>query len=256
MIDFQNVRKEYPGKVALDGVSFCIQPGEVCGLLGPNGAGKSTSIKILAGMLAPTSGSVSVAGFDPTIDPISVKRQIGFVPESGALYECLTPREYLHMVCEIHETPIAEVGARVETWIENLGLQQVVDSPLETLSKGNKQKALIAAALVHDPPVVLMDEPLNGLDVHATRKVKDLLRAIADQGRIVLYSSHLLDVVERLCSRVLILERGRLIADDSPESLQSKHPGKTLEQIFADLTDPAREPSPRDRIAPAAGQHV
>jgi ABC-2 type transport system ATP-binding protein len=239
VIEVQTLVKDYGQLRALDGVSFAVPAGRICGYLGPNGAGKSTTVRILCGLLPPTAGAARVAGFDVERDPFEVKRRVGYVPESGALYGALTPREHLILTCELFGVDPADLHDRVARQLELLDLAEQSDRRIDTLSKGMRQKVLIAAALVHDPEVLLMDEPLNGLDVHSVRAVKDLLREQASRGRAVLYCSHLLDVVERLCDQVVIIERGRILVDTATHELLERFPQATLEDVFHSLTSAA-----------------
>lgn len=226
-------------KPVLEGVSFRVRRGEIVGYLGPNGAGKSTTIKILLGMLAPHAGAVRVLGTDPVADPMRVRAAVGYVPESGALYETLTPREYLTLVGRLRRLPRELVEARLATLLEAFGLVAQRDARMTTFSKGMKQKVVIAAALLHDPQVLFLDEPLNGLDANATLVVKDVVRGLAAKGTTVFYSSHLMDVVERVSDRVLILDHGRIVADGSFAALKAGSGDASLEALFARLTAPA-----------------
>ena len=236
MIQVIDLRMDYDGQVALEGVSFTVPPGQICGYLGPNGAGKSTTVRILCGMLRASAGQAVVAGFDVSQEPLEVKRRIGYVPESGALYGTLSAREYLTLICELHAVEPALVGERIERYLSLFGLLDAADQRLETLSKGMRQKVLISAALIHGPEVILMDEPLDGLDVHSVRLVKDLLSSLAAGGKTVLYCSHILDVVERLCDRVIILHRGRVVADSPTRELIERSNDSSLEDVFRSLT--------------------
>jgi ABC-2 type transport system ATP-binding protein len=194
-------------------VSFSIENGEVVGLLGPNGAGKSTTLKILTGLLAPGEGRVCVQGLCHPERTIDAKRIIGYVPESAILYESLTAQEYLELIGRLREIEEGALQKKIVTLLEIFEIAKQRFSLLATFSKGMRQKVLIAAALIHDPPVLLPDEPLTGLDVSSFLIVKDLLRALSRGGNAILYSSHVLDVVERVCDRVLIIREGNLIAD-------------------------------------------
>ncbi len=224
---------------ALHGISFLIEQGEVVGLLGPNGAGKSTTIKILAGILQPGSGLVRIKGFSLPDQRLEAKRVIGYVPEATGLYESLTAQEFLELIGrlrEIEEKPLAD---KIDSLFEVFELSKQRFQRLLTFSKGMRQKILIAAALLHDPAVLLLDEPLTGLDVSSSLMVKDLLAALAREGKTILYSSHVLDVVERVCNRVLIIHQGNLIADGTLDELRSETRATTLEQVFRELTHAA-----------------
>lgn len=236
MINVQRLTKTYGVTEALRDVSFTVPAGQVCGYLGPNGAGKSTTVKILTGTLKPTSGSASVAGFDVVAQPLEVKRRIGYVPETGTVYSGLSANEYLALVGALHEMEPAEVAERTARMLELFQISDAADRRLDTLSKGMRQKVVISAALLHDPEIVLFDEPLSGLDANAAWMIKDIVRGLADRGKTVLYCSHILDVVERLCERVIILDRGSIVADGMTSELLSTSKRGTLETLFRSLT--------------------
>lgn len=231
-LEVESLTKRYDGATVLHGVSFTVPRGQVCGYLGPNGAGKSTTIKLLAGVLRPDGGSVRIAGHDVATDPIEAKRALGYVPESGALYTLLTPREHMSLVADLYDIPEPLAAERIETALERFDLKKLQNRRIDTLSKGQKQKTLIAASLLHEPKVLLLDEPLNGLDVAAARALKDVVRGMADRGATVLYCSHILDVVERVCDRVIILDRGRIAADAPTAELVARGKDATLESVF------------------------
>ena len=213
--------------------------GEIVGLLGPNGAGKSTTIKIIAGIHAARSGRVTVAGLPLPERAIDVKQRIGYVPESAVLFDSLTGQEFLELCGRLHGVEEETLQKRIADMLETFGLSSDRVSRLDAYSKGMRQKILIAAALIHNPDLILLDEPLSGLDVNAAILIKDLLAALAADGKTILYSSHVLDVVEKVCDRVLIIHKGRLIADGSAESLRQSTGQSTLEDVFRALTDSA-----------------
>jgi ABC-2 type transport system ATP-binding protein len=247
MIEARQLVKNYDRVQALRGVSFRVAPGEVVGYLGPNGAGKSTTVRLLTGLQPPTSGQASIGGFDLATQPLEAKRLIGLVPESGALYEALTPLEYLRFVGRLYELAPAEVEARTRELLAFLELDPTAwERRMSGFSKGMKQRVVIAAAVLHRPRAILFDEPLNGLDVNATVKVKQLIAESAAGGCAVLYCSHLLDVVERVCSRIVILAAGQVRLDGSLADIQAHHPGRSLEDIFQRLTaaTPVEAPPP------------
>ena len=238
MINVQRLTKTYGETQALGDVSFTVPAGQVCGYLGPNGAGKSTTVKILTGTLRQTSGSATVAGFDVALAPLEVKRRIGYVPETGTVYSTLSANEYLALCGALHEMEPREVAERTAQMLELFQIAEAADRRLDTLSKGMRQKVVISAALLHDPEIVLFDEPLSGLDANAAWMIKDIVRGLADRGKTVLYCSHILDVVERLCERVIILDRGRVVADGLTSQLLSSPERSTLETLFRSLTAP------------------
>ena len=235
MIDVRDLSHAYQ-KPVLEGVSFHLSAGEVVGYLGPNGAGKTTTIKILCGILEPDAGTVRVAGLDPIAEPLEVRRRIGYVPESGALYEALTPMEYLTLLGRLHGMSQERIESRALAFLESFGIADSRGERMTTFSKGMKQKVVISAALLHDPEVIFLDEPLNGLDANATLTVKEIVRGLAERGRTILYSSHLMDVVERISDRVVILDGGRVIADGSAEELRNRSGDASLEGLFNRLT--------------------
>jgi ABC-2 type transport system ATP-binding protein len=236
MIEVENLRHLYGEKAVLEGVSFRVGPGEIVGYLGPNGAGKTTTIRLLLGMLRPTSGTVRVMGLDPAAEPERVRSAVGYVPESGALYETFTPLEYLTLVGRLQHLPEATTAARAGELLGAFGLAAQSGARMTSFSKGMKQKVVIAASLIHAPRVLFLDEPLNGLDAGATITVKEVVRGLAARGTTVFYSSHLMDVVERVSDRVIILDRGRLVADGPVAALRSRSGDATLEALFQRLT--------------------
>ena len=201
MIQVSNLTKRYGDREALRGVSFAVRPGEVTAYLGPNGAGKSTTVKIIAGLLRSDSGSVQVCGHDLATSPLEAKRRIGYVPDSAALYETLSPNEYLSLVSELYHLDREVAGRRIGSLFTDFELTAAADRPIETLSRGQRQKVLISAALVHDPEVLLLDEPLNGLDVNTALVFRKLIASLVERGKAVLFTSPILEVIERLCTR-------------------------------------------------------
>lgn len=236
IVELSNVAFAYNREQVLHEISFALQPGEVIGLLGPNGAGKSTTIKLIAGILAADSGRVAVAGLSLPESAVSVKQRIGYVPEAAALFESLTGQEFLELIGRLHGVEEELLQARIRDILETFGLSSDRVSRLDTYSKGMRQKILIAAALLHSPDLILLDEPLSGLDVNASIMVKDLIAALSAAGKTILYSSHVLDVVEKVCDRILILYKGHLIADGTLESLKTSTRQATLEEAFRTLT--------------------
>jgi ABC-2 type transport system ATP-binding protein len=239
VIDASALEKDYGGPVALRGLSFTARPGEILGFLGPNGAGKSTTVKILTGMLKPTAGRALVAGIDVVASPLDAKRHIGYVPESAAMYESLTGREHLALVAALHRVAPSTAAARAGELLEVLGLGEAADQRLGDYSKGMKQKVLIAAALLHRPDVLLLDEPLNGLDANSVHLVKEVLRGLAAQGKTILFCSHLLDVVERMCTRILVIAGGQRVAEGTAAEIVAASGAETLDRAFERLTGAA-----------------
>ena len=236
MIDAEHLWRQYGTQIALQDLTLRVEPGEVLGFLGPNGAGKSTTVKILTGMIKPDRGRAVVAGFDVARDPLEVKKRIGYVPESAALYESLSAREYLDLIASLHHLPPEPTRPRIEELLTRFGLSDAIDQRLSEFSKGMKQKVLIVSALLHRPDVLFLDEPLTGLDASAALVVKELIRGLAGQGRTIFFCSHVLEVVERICTRIVIIDRGRLIADGTAPAIAAAAGAATLEEAFVALT--------------------
>jgi ABC-2 type transport system ATP-binding protein len=236
VIEVVNLVQRYDGKDALSGVSFALRPGEATGYLGPNGAGKSTTVKIIAGLLRPTEGQVKVCGFDMARSPLEAKRRLGYVPESAALYTSLTPHEYLSLIAELYHVERSAAASRIAQLLDAFEIAPAADQQIETLSKGMRQKVLLIGALLHDPDVILLDEPLNGLDVNSALTFRRLLERLLARGKTILFCSHILEVIERLCTRVIVIDRGKIVADDSTSRLLASQPGGTLEAVFQALT--------------------
>ena len=236
MIEVSALTKRFEDNTAVDAVSFSIQPGEITGYLGPNGAGKSTTVRMLTGMLKPDSGRVTICGFDMAEQPLEVKRRIGYVPESAEMYPTLTTNEYLSLVSELHDLDPPEARKRIGDLLEAFGVAEAANRQIGQLSKGMRQKVLLTSALIHNPEVLLLDEPLNGLDVNSVLTFRRILEGLAERGTTVLYCSHILDVVERLCQRVVVIDAGKIIADSPTKELVEQSKGGTLEAVFRDLT--------------------
>ena len=236
MISVQKLSKEYGGLCALNNVSFDVMPGTICAYLGPNGAGKSTTVKILTGVLPPTTGRATVARFSVQDEPLEVKRRIGYVPENANLYPTLSVNEYFALIGTFHQIPAENIAERGQRMLELFDIPKTGNQQISTLSKGMRQKVLITGALIHDPDVLLFDEPLSGLDAHAAQTVKDIVREMASRGKTVLYCSHMLDIVERLCNRVIILHHGQIVSEGGPGEILKDTKSSSLEQAFRKLT--------------------
>jgi ABC-2 type transport system ATP-binding protein len=234
LIQVTHLAKRYGDREALRDVSFILRAGEVTAYLGPNGAGKSTTVKILAGLLRPDSGNVQICGHDLATSPLEVKKRLGYVPDSAALYETLTPNEYLSLVSELHHLDQAVAAERIGSLSSDFELGKVVDQPIETLSRGQRQKVLICAALVHDPEVLLLDEPLNGLDINTALAFRKLIENLVKRGKTILFTSHILEVIERLCQRTIVIDQGRIVADAPTRELMKQ--SGSLEAVFRQLT--------------------
>jgi ABC-2 type transport system ATP-binding protein len=232
MIEVTHLTKSFGDRKAVDNVSFTVQPGEILGYLGPNGAGKSTTIKMLAGILRPDAGKALIDGRDVAADSGLVKAIIGYVPETGAVYEKLSAMEYLTFIAGVYGIPPKEAKEKAGELLGHFQLTEFVNSRLATFSKGMKQKVALAAALIHSPRVIFLDEPLSGLDANAAILVKELLRRLANEGRTILYSSHILEVVENLCDRVAIIHGGQLAALGTVAEIYARFERSNLEEAF------------------------
>jgi ABC-2 type transport system ATP-binding protein len=243
MILVENLNKTYPtGIKALEGVSFKIEKGEVCGYLGANGAGKSTTIKILTGMIGADSGSVFVNGFDVFRSPDKVKKIAGYVPESGALFLSLTPWDFLEFTCKIYDIDKKVYTRRIYEFMELFELKNEVKTPMANFSKGMRQKVLIIASLIHNPEIIFWDEPLGGIDYATTELVKNLVKDLSASGKTFFYSTHLLDIVDKICTRVIILNSGKLVQDKKIDSSQMNGEIENIFKSYID-TDAAKEKS-------------
>jgi ABC-2 type transport system ATP-binding protein len=236
MIKTRGLTRTFGGKKAVDQLDLDVQPGEIFGFLGPNGAGKSTTVKMLTGLLAPSSGWARVAGFDIVNEPLEAKRRIGYVPETGALYEHLSPVEYLDLVSALHHLDPAAARLRTEELLELFDLSGARAIRMTEFSKGMKQKVVLSSALITKPEVLFLDEPLNGLDANTAMLVKALLKQMAAQGKTVFFSSHILEVVERICTRIAIIKDGQKAAEGTPEGILASTGTASLEEAFGKLT--------------------
>ncbi len=238
MIETSGLTKRFGSVQALTDLDLRVMPGEIYGLLGPNGAGKTTAIKSVLGLVEPTSGWVKVGGFDPTEKPIEVKSRIGYVAENPIVYDSLSPRDFLEFVASIRKTDQAGTNEMVSRLAEAFDMAKYFDSPIATLSLGMKQKVAIIASFIHRPLVLLLDEPLNGLDAKSSRIVKDLVSFHAKKGGAVLFSTHIMEVAEQICTRIGIIDRGKVIAEGTLSQLKYRTKGEsdTLEEVFLKLT--------------------
>ena len=244
VIEIVNLAKHYGEFVAVRGLSARIERGEVFGFLGPNGAGKTTTIRMLMGILVPTSGRAMIDGLDCHSDRVEVKRRVGYLPDAPIFYDYLRGREILEFVAEMHGHPRGEARRRSAELLGSLGLVDAAEEYAVNYSTGMKKKLALACALIHDPAVLILDEPTNGLDPRAAREVQDRLRASAAQGKTIFLSTHLLDMAERLCTRVGIIHKGELVADGGLEELKQKLvAGGSLEEVFLEVTKPDEEPA-------------
>jgi ABC-2 type transport system ATP-binding protein len=253
IVEVADLVKRYGSVSALAGLDLKLMPGEIYGLLGPNGAGKSTLIRIIAGLVEPTSGSVRVMGLDNVTDPVMVKSKIGYVSENSMLYESLSPRDFFEFVASVRKIDKRMANERVERLVPAFALEQFYDSPIATLSMGTRQKVSIIAALLHEPSLLLLDEPLNGLDAKSSRIVKDIISLHTTKNNgAVLFSTHIMEVAEQVCDRIGIIYEGKIVAEGTLEELRRKASeiavaanggaqesvgtAATLEEVFLKLT--------------------
>ena len=237
IISLQSVHKSYGTKQVLNGINLTIQAGQVIGYIGPNGAGKSTTVKILCGLIDDYEGTVEVAGINLRDDLLAVKRKIGYVPELAELYDVLTPREFLTLMSELYELPEATAQERILKMLQALGLEGQIDQRMDTFSKGMKQKVLIISGIIHNPDIIILDEPLSGLDANSVLIIKDLISKLASEGKTIFYCSHMMDVVEKVSDLIVLIHQGTVIAQGTIQELQAQSGNNSsLEKIFAQLT--------------------
>ncbi len=248
MLEIRSLSKRFNGIPAVENISFSIRPGEILGYLGPNGAGKSTTVKMIIGLLAPSEGQILFEGRSVIEDLPGFQCRVGYVPEEPNLYPFLSGREYLQLCGRLRGLPRAVLDSKMDEFLHLLSLWEDRHCPLSSYSKGMRQKILLAAALLHNPEVLILDEPLSGLDVSSALVLREIMQGLAAQGRIVFYSSHVLEVVEKICSRVLILRKGRVVADDSIEHLRGLMHQPDLEGIFSQLTQEQNRENVAGRI--------
>lgn len=232
MIEVRDLHKSFGKVTAVDGVSFRANDGQITGLLGPNGAGKTTSLRMLYTLLRPDRGQVLVDGVDASVDPESVRRKLGVLPDSRGLYKRLTSRENIRYFGRLHGIDDATITARTETLAQALDMADIIDRRTEGFSQGQRVKTAIARALVHDPRNVILDEPTNGLDVMATRAMRRFLHELRDEGRCVLFSSHIMQEVAALCDRIVIIAHGRVVAEGTADELRAQTGESNLEDAF------------------------
>lgn len=237
MLELQGLTKYYRNAAVVNRVSFRVPPGEVTGYLGPNGSGKSTTVKMITGLLEPSAGKVLLDGRDVSADWTAFRRRLGYVPEEAVLYSYLTGLEYLRLIGRLRGLDERTVDRRAEDLLELFSLGPFRHGAISTYSKGMRQRILISAALLHDPDLLVLDEPLSGMDVTSAQLFKHLLDELARRGKMILYISHVLEVVERVCGRVVILYQGRVMADDSVARLRDLMHLSSLEQIFSELVE-------------------
>ena len=250
LVEVSGVSVRFGSFLALDNLSLRVMPGEVFGLLGPNGAGKTTTIKVLMGLVAASLGSVKVCGFDPLLDSVAVKSRIGYVAENSIVYESLSPRDFFEFVVSMRKIDSVSANRVVSRLADVFDLAAYFDSPIATLSMGLKQKVALIAAFIHQPPVLLLDEPLNGLDAKSSRVVKDLMSLHVQRGGAVLFSTHIMEIAEQLCTRIGIIDHGKVVAIGTLDQLRSKTDGtgSSLEDVFLKLTNEDSAVADRSRM--------
>jgi ABC-2 type transport system ATP-binding protein len=254
IVEFRNIVKSYGEFEAVRGLTLEIPAGGIFALLGPNGAGKTTLIKMLMGMLHPTSGELTVGGLCAFRDGVEVKRIVGYLPDEPVFYDFMRGRDILRFVGEMHGLDNATIAARSAVLADRLSLTDAMDEFAENYSRGMKKKLGLMCALLHEPALVVLDEPTNGLDPHGTMVLHDLMREIADEGRTVLFSTHLLDQAQRLCSRVAVVNHGQLAAEGTLAELQNRFgASESLESLFFRLTESNTENKTEPRVADLQG---
>jgi ABC-2 type transport system ATP-binding protein len=235
MIEIQNLQKSFGEFRAVDGVSFSVKPGEVLGFLGPTGAGKSTTMRMITGFLTPTGGAVRIAGVDVNVDPISAKKRIGYLPEGAPLYSDMTPRTLLEFIAEAREIPSAERASRIEMIAAKVNITGVLDQQIETLSKGYKRRVGLAQAIIHDPEILILDEPTDGLDPNQKHEVRQLIQEMS-KDKVIILSTHILEEVEAVCTRAIIITQGKVVFDGTPSELKGRSPSGRLDDVFREIT--------------------
>jgi len=236
IVEIKNLVKKYGTKQVLHGINLDIQPGQIIGYIGPNGAGKSTTVKILCGLIDEFEGDVSVFGKDLRTNQLDIKKRIGYIPENAALYESLTPLEFMQFVGQMRGIQNDVILSKAEALMDIFEMKSNLNQRIATFSKGMRQKVMICSALLHNPELIFMDEPLSGLDANSVIMVKEMLTHLAHEGKTVFYSSHLMDVVEKISDRIILIDQGSVIADGSFEDLSRLSNDENLEKLFTRLT--------------------
>lgn len=238
MLEIKNLTKKFGDKVAVNDIDLSVKSGEIYGFLGPNGAGKTTTIKMIVGMLMPDGGSISVDGIDAINDDVEAKRHIAYVPDSPEIYDIMTGRQYLNFIADVFELSDEERNKQIDRYAEVFEMQNNLDVMIAGYSHGMKQKIVIMGALIHSPKLLILDEPMVGLDAKSSFRLKEIMRALADEGRTVFFSTHVMEVAENICDRIGIINRGKVIAVGTLDEIKAaaKDTG-SLEKIFLELTD-------------------
>lgn len=247
LIQIRDLRKSYGEKEVLKGINLDIYPGQVIGYIGPNGAGKSTTVKILTGLIPDFRGEVIVDGISMAQDALGIKKLIGYVPENAEIYDVLTPTEYLDFIGKLYGMEENALQERAQKLLTAFGLGTNMNDRMDTFSKGMKQKVLLISGIINNPKIIVLDEPLSGLDANAVIMIKELIVRLSQEGKTIFYCSHMMDVVEKVSDRILLINKGEIIADGTFESLKQNH-SDTLERIFSKLTGREDQSSETDAI--------
>ncbi len=237
MLETHELTKRYGRHTVVDNLSFSCGPGEVLGFLGPNGAGKSTTMKMVTGFVAPSGGTARICGHDVQTETLAAQRRLGYLPEGAPLYAEMTPAQFLEFIADVRGLRGAERKRRMESVIEQMHLAPVLNQSTETLSKGFKRRVGLAQAILHDPDVLILDEPTDGLDPNQKHQVRELIRSLSED-KLVIISTHILEEVDAVCTRAIIIANGRLLADDTPENLTARG-GGSLDSMFREITSEA-----------------
>jgi len=239
MISVSDLKKFFGDVKAVNGISFDVKKGEVFGLLGPNGAGKTTTIKLLLGLLEPNQGEISIMGLNPETDEVQIKSRVGYVSEEPLIFKSLTPKDLFNFIASIRKMNAEETSERAQEYMESLGALEYYEQLVATLSHGNKQKIQIISSILHDPELLILDEPLSGLDAKSVKVVKEIIDIHIENGGAVLFSTHIMEIAEDLCDRIAILNRGKIVGIGSMEELrkQADNLGANLEDVFLRLTE-------------------
>jgi ABC-2 type transport system ATP-binding protein len=251
IISLKSVCKNYGEKVVLKNISFDVFPGEVIGYIGTNGAGKSTTVKIICGLINDYQGTATVKDLDVKNNQVEVKRLIGYVPELAELYDVLTPHEFLGLMAELYGIDKSVAENRIKSMLSAFGLEEQLDVRMDTFSKGMKQKVLIISGLLHNPDIIILDEPLSGLDANSVIIVKELISKLAKQGKTIFYCSHIMDIVEKVSDRIILINDGEVVANGSFQELQQMQGNKSLENIFAQMTHSTGSENAADKLIEA-----
>jgi ABC-2 type transport system ATP-binding protein len=248
IIKIRNLNKWYWNAQVLKDIDFDIYPGQVIGYIGPNGAGKSTTVKILTGLITDYTGSIFIKGMDLAQNGLEIKRIMGYVPETAELYDVLTPMEYLRFVADLYSLPQDSSEAKIKKLITSFGLFDVLDQRMDSFSKGMKQKVLIISALLHNPEIIILDEPLSGLDANSVILIKELVTKLSRLGKTIFYCSHIMDIVEKVSDRIILIDKGKVIANGSFAELKIQSGNESLEKIFTGFTQPNTTNNTADQI--------